>query len=326
MNDSALFIVILASFLDYLIGDPWGWTHPVQIIGWCIDYLTRSGLKLSDQPYLRRIFGVFLGIGIILATIITSYQLIAWTRLIHPALSFTLQVILLASCFAGKSLRNSAEDVLNSLQTGDIQLARNRLKLYVGRDTDYLSEKEILRAVLETISENTTDGVTAPLFYAILGAFLPIGIVPCALGYKASSTLDSMIGYRCEPYLHIGWFSAKLEDYLTLIPCRLTVLILAFLSGKPKQVLRLCWRDAIHDPSPNSGWSECIFASILNVQLGGENYYQGQVKFKPLLGDNLEPITAEKVYYSIDLMRVCFLSFLLLFCYGLFFLEHVPLI
>ena len=173
----------------------------------------------------------------------------------------------------------------------------------MGRDTENLSKAEVLRAVLETVTENATDGVMAPLFYAIVGAFLPIGSVPLALGYKAASTLDSMVGYREPPYTHIGWFSARLEDGLTWVPCRLTVLTLALLSGRLRQVLQICQRDAPQDPSPNAGWSECAYAAVLGVQVGGSNPYKGIVKHKPLLGNATHPITAEVIAQATRLTR-----------------------
>ncbi|MCA1995555.1 MAG: adenosylcobinamide-phosphate synthase CbiB, partial [Coleofasciculus sp. S288] len=174
-----------------------------------------------------------------------------------------------------------------------------------------LDEPDILRAILETVTENATDGVTAPLFYAIVGACLPgVGSVPLALAYKAASTLDSMIGYRREPYKDLGWFSAKLEDTLTWLPCRLTAITLALLSGKPQDVWRLCWRDAPKDLSPNSGWSECAYAAILGVQVGGTNWYQGVAKHKPLLGDPIYPITPTKIYQALQLTQYCCLIWL----------------
>jgi adenosylcobinamide-phosphate synthase len=185
------------------------------------------------------------------------------------------------------------------------------LSQYVGRDTEKLTEPEILRAVLETVTENATDGVTAPLFYAIVGAFFPgVGSVALALAYKAASTLDSMVGYRQEPYTDLGWFSAKLEDVLTWLPCRLTVMTLALLSGRPQKVWYLCQRDAIKDLSPNSGWSECAYAAILGVQVGGTNWYQGIAKDKPLLGEPVNPITVAKIYEALRLTRYCFLLWL----------------
>jgi adenosylcobinamide-phosphate synthase len=143
----------------------------------------------------------------------------------------------------------------------------------------------------------------APLFYALVGALLPVGSVPIALAYKAASTLDSMIGYREAPYTHLGWFSARFEDALTWLPCRLTVLTIALLSGRPRQVWALCRRDAPADPSPNAGWSECAYAAVLGVQLGGRNIYRGQVKEKPLLGDATVPITDDRIDQALALTR-----------------------
>jgi adenosylcobinamide-phosphate synthase len=119
-----------------------------------------------------------------------------------------------------------------------------------------------------------------------------------------------MIGYRRPPYTHIGWFSAKSEDVLTWLPCRLTVLTLALISGQPERVLSICWRDARRDPSPNSGWSECVYGAILGVQLGGKNQYRGQIVEKPLLGDNLNPITVKTVEQALNLTRTCVLLWL----------------
>ncbi|WP_013322915.1 adenosylcobinamide-phosphate synthase CbiB [Gloeothece verrucosa] len=303
--------LLLAATLDYLIGDPWGWLHPVQVMGWWISHLTEVILNYYQKSWLRRLGGVILGLGLIIASGGVGWLIISLSSQINFLLSMGLEIILLASCFAGRSLRKAAEDVLQPLASQEIELARHQLSLYVGRDTDNLSEQEILRAVLETVAENTTDGVTAPLFYAIVGGLLPgIGIVPLTLGYKAASTLDSMIGYHREPYSDIGWFSAQLEDRLTWLPCRLTVLTLALISGKPREVLSICRRDAPVDPSPNSGWSECIYAAILGVQLGGTNIYKGIIKKKPLLGDPISLITPETIDQALKLTRACFIIWL----------------
>jgi adenosylcobinamide-phosphate synthase len=135
-------------------------------------------------------------------------------------------------------------------------------------------------------------------------------VAPLALAYKASSTLDSMVGYRDAPYTYLGWFSARLEDGLTWLPCRLTVMTLALLSGKPLHVWQICRRDAVADPSPNSGWSECVYAAILGVQMGGTNWYGGVAKSKPLLGDAINPITAISIQTALQLTGYCFLLWL----------------
>lgn len=302
-------LLLLAALLDYLVGDPWGWLHPVQIMGWWIQKYSDTALKLCQIGWQRRVAGVFLGLSAIVGSAIAGWFLVWSCTVIFPLLGSIVAVIILASCFAGKSLRVAVQDVLKPLSEGDLTSARSRLSLYVGRDTDSLSESEILRSLLETVAENTVDGVTAPLFYAIVGSFT-VGAVPLALAYKAASTLDSMVGYRREPYNDLGWFSAQLEDRLTWIPCRLTVLTLSLFSGIPLKVLAICRRDGVKDPSPNSGWSEAVYAAILKVQLGGKNTYQGIVKEKPLLGDPLESISIAKIERALALTRYCFLTWL----------------
>ncbi|MEL6928092.1 MAG: adenosylcobinamide-phosphate synthase CbiB [Cyanobacteria bacterium J06600_6] len=302
-------ILLLAAWVDYLVGDPWGWLHPVQVMGWSIQNYTNLALKLNPG-WQRRLAGIFLAQVLIIGSGLAGWLLVLLSNRVHPILGLAVQVIILASCFAGKSLRVAAEDVLVPLYNQDLILARERLSLYVGRDTAELSQAEILRALLETVAENAVDGVTAPLFYAIAGSFLSVGAVPLALGYKAASTLDSMVGYLKEPYVDLGWFSAQLEDYLTWLPCRLTVLTLCLSSGRPWEIWSICRRDGVKDPSPNSGWSEAAYAGILRIQLGGANSYQGVVKNKPLLGNNLESISPEKIEQALNLTRYCFLSWL----------------
>ncbi|MGK7954781.1 MAG: adenosylcobinamide-phosphate synthase CbiB [Crocosphaera sp.] len=319
---ATLIILIFAAIVDYLIGDPWGWLHPVQVMGWVISRYCKFILSIYQGKKQRRWAGVILGVGLIIGSGMVGWGVHLIQYYLDPLLGIFLETILLASCFAGRSLRLAALDVLAPLREENIDLARTKLSQYVGRDTANLSPEEIGRATLETVSENATDGVTAPLFYAIAGALVPgVCSVALALAYKAASTLDSTVGYQQEPFTDIGWFSAKCEDLLTWIPCRLTVLTLAILSGKPKVVLSICRRDAPQDPSPNSGWSECIYAAILGVQLGGKNTYQGMIKEKPLLGDPLNPITLETIEKALTLTRVCFLIWLGLGMFGLWFLS-----
>jgi adenosylcobinamide-phosphate synthase len=307
-------LIFIACLVDYIIGDPIGWLHPVQVIGWVIDLGKKMTIDRFNHPRFSPIqmkcWGIVLGALVMAGTPIVGLLFCLLFAQIHPSLGQLCQIILLSSCLAGKSLRQAAEDVLQNLE--DLTLARKRLSCYVGRDTDDLSEKEILRAVLETVTENGVDGVTAPLFYSILGELLcsPWGGVIGALLYKASSTLDSMIGYKESPFTDLGWFSAKTEDVLTWLPCRLTVFTLGLLSGRPFYVWRICQRDAIYDPSPNSGWSECVYAAILHVRLGGKNRYRGIVKIKPFLGEDLEPITIDKIRQALNLTRTCCLVWL----------------
>ncbi|MGK7918015.1 MAG: cobalamin biosynthesis protein, partial [Prochloraceae cyanobacterium] len=160
-------ILLLAASLDYLIGDPWSLPHPVQLMGWVISRFTQLVIARCLGKLTRRIAGIILGIGLIIGSGFIGYLIVKGATWINPLVGMGIEIILLASCFAGRSLRTAAIDVLEPLTSKDLKTARSRLSLYVGRDTENLCESEILRAVLETVAENTTDGVTAPLFYAI---------------------------------------------------------------------------------------------------------------------------------------------------------------
>lgn len=320
---SPVLTLVIAAFLDYKIGDPQDWLHPVQLMGKAIERYTQLVLTHLKAPLAQKIAGIFLAVGLIFCSGFTSWLAIKMLQIqsipffLGQMGQITLESLLLASCFAGRSLRDAAVDVLHTLQQGDLIQARQRLRRYVGRDTEHLSPEEILRAILETVTENATDGVMSPLFYALIGAvFTPLGSVPVAMAYKAASTLDSMVGYQSDPYTHLGWFSAKLEDILTFVPCRLTVITIAILSGKPISVWQICRRDAIHDPSPNAGWSECAYAATLGVQLGGKNVYRGVTKYKPLLGDPIHEISPAIVELALQLTRRSFLLWLSLFILG----------
>jgi len=321
MSSGNYLILAIAASLDYLIGDPWGWPHPVRGMGWIIYQFVRgivnNPLATEDAYFTKtriithRLAGIVLAIVLVMGSGSLGWIIVQAARFIHPLFGVALESIILASCFAARSLRDAADDVLQPLTQGDLAKARKTLSNYVGRDTENLSSSEILRAVLETVTENATDGVMAPLFYALAGCFIPmVGAAPLALAYKAASTLDSMVCYRAAPYTYIGWFSAKMEDVLTLLPCRLTVLTLALLSGKPGYVLQVCRRDATADPSPNSGWSECAYAAVLGVQVGGINFYRGVAKHKPLLAEAIHPITPERIQQATRLTRNCFLIWL----------------
>lgn len=311
MLDYSQLVLLLAACLDYLIGDPWDWWHPVQGMGWIISQYSHVAFKRLQTALALRLAGIGLGVGLVVGSGLVAWAIALLARTIHPVLGLAVESVLLASCLAGRSLRDAAQDVLTPLQSGNLAEARTRLSHYVGRDTETLTESEILRAVLETVTENATDGVLAPLFYAIVGGFIPgVGSVPLAIAYKAASTLDSMVGYREAPYTDLGWFSAKTDDILTWLPCRLVVFTLALLSGKPALIWQICRRDAPKDPSPNSGWSECAYAAVLGVQVGGLNYYRGVAKQKPLLGDAKEAIAPIHIRQALNLTRVCFLLWL----------------
>ena len=315
-------LLMASALLDFLIGDPWHWPHPVQFMGKAIALYSRIALAKVKAPWLLKLLGIGLAVLLIGGTGLLSWLGLQLLRQRVPFIAWMVEAILLASCFAGRSLRQAAEDVLQPLVSADLSdvraassddvepasllAARERLSMIVGRDTHALSAQEVCRAVLETVSENAVDGVFAPLFFAILGG--PFGLAaPLALAYKAASTLDSMVGYKEAPYTDLGWFSAKFEDALTWVPCRISVLAIALLCGQPARVLRLCRRDAPADPSPNAGWSECAYAAALGVRLGGVNSYRGQIKIKPFLGDEERPITNRAIAQAHQLTRRSFL-------------------
>jgi adenosylcobinamide-phosphate synthase len=336
--------LLLAALLDTLLGDPVTWLHPVQVMGTVIQAYSQAVFALGKRfplpPPIRA--GVERGAGILLFCLVVGGSgLLGWgictaSFLLHWAVGLVTATVLLASCLARRSLADAAADVLTPLSNVPVDLptARLRLSQYVGRDTANLDAAGILRAVLETVTENAIDGVFAPLFYILLGLVLPeivqtwggsdfifnifnlatfspifnpicVG-VGCGLAYKAASTLDSCVGYRKAPYTDLGWCSARCEDGLTWPACRFTVVCLALLSGRPRAVLRLCQRDAPQDPSPNSGWSIGIYAAILKIQLGGMNAYQGQPRPKPLLGEPIEPVSSIKVQAALGLTRRLF--------------------
>jgi adenosylcobinamide-phosphate synthase len=305
----ASIVLVSAACLDFIVGDPWGWPHPVRVMGTFIGGYCKWIWRWVKRPFALRVAGTILALSLVFGCALAAWGMVYLAYQVWIPAGWLVETVLLASCFAGRSLRAAAQEVLQALNKKSIEDARFALSQYVGRDTDELSESEILRAVLETVAENSTDGVMAPVFYAILGLALPgVGSVPLAIAYKAASTLDSMVGYRNEPYADLGWFSAHLDDVLTWLPCRLNVLTLGAISGKLQAVWRLCQKDARRDPSPNSGWSECAYAAILGVQLGGLNSYKGVIKFKPLLGRAYQPITQERIEYALRLTRNCFVA------------------
>ncbi|NEQ44116.1 MAG: cobalamin biosynthesis protein CobD [Leptolyngbya sp. SIOISBB] len=310
--NGSIAVLLLAAMIDFVVGDPWDWLHPVQVMGWSIQHYQAWVFQSISSAWGQRLAGVGLGLGLPLLSGAIAAALVMLAGQIHLALAIAIAAVILASCLAARSLRRAAAEVLTPLRQGDLITARARLGLYVGRDTEQLSEAEILRAVMETISENATDGVMAPLFYGLLGLMIsPAAGAGLAIAYKALSTLDSMIGYQSPPYQDLGWFSARCEDIVTWLPCRLTVVTIALLSRRPRRVWDLCCRDAPADPSPNAGWSECAYAAALGVQLGGVNCYRGEVKHKPLLAEPLQSITMPVIEQGLQLTRWAMGSWLL---------------
>ena len=263
--------------LDLALGDPRWLPHPVQGIGILIRTLERILRKVSSAKWS----GALLVLITLLVTVVISDVTVRWG-------GTAIAVYWIFSCIAVRSLDQHAVRVIEALRSGDLQLARERVAYIVGRDTANLSSAEIVRAVFETVAENMSDGIVAPLcFLAAFG-------VPGMVAYKAVNTMDSMIGYKNDRYFHFGWAAARLDDVCNYIPARITagliVLISALLNLKWKQALAVTLRDARFQPSPNAGYPEAALAGALGVQLGGLNYYFGRPVQKPLLGDPIDEL------------------------------------
>jgi adenosylcobinamide-phosphate synthase len=222
--------------------------------------------------------------------------------LLHPLARDIVSIVLLYTTFAARDLSRHSLNVYRELKMGNLEEAREKVSLLVGRDTDVLDETGIVRATVESVAENTVDGVTAPLLFAFLAG--PLG----AMLYKAVNTLDSTFGYKNERYREFGWASARLDDLANYIPARLTAMIIpvaaVILKLSPLGSLRILLRDGNKHPSPNSGLTEAAVAGALNVQLGGVNYYFGQPALRPTLGDPGRELRKNDILRTNSLMFV----------------------
>ncbi|MGC6482707.1 MAG: adenosylcobinamide-phosphate synthase CbiB [Synechococcus sp.] len=292
--------VLLAAWLDRLLGDPIGWPHPVVVMGWWIQRLRDLAEGWAgDAPLRLRWAGGLITLVLVMGSgcsgwCLEQFALGRWMAGI-AALQASAQVLMvvgLASALAGRSLEQAVMAVISSLQSNDLPMARQRLQWIVGRDTAPLDQDEIQRAVAETAAENSVDGLFAPLFWMLAGVVIWQGEAgwpgPLALAwaFKASSTLDSMLGYRRERLRWLGTAGARLDDLLVWLPCRLVMLTLPLVSQPwPKWwgLVQAAERDGAPDPSPNAGRAEAIYAHCVGVRLGGRNRYGDSWVEKPLL-------------------------------------------
>jgi len=263
--------------LDVLVGDPRWLPHPVRGVGLLISGLERGLRKL---PY-EKIAGCILVFAVLFIVVMVTTVTLHWAGSL-PA------VYWIFSCLALRNLDDESNKVIAALRSGDLHKARTLVQYLVGRDTHDLSERDVTRAVFETVAENMSDAVVAPLFYlAILG-------VPGMVAYKAVNTMDSMMGYKTERYIRFGWAAARLDDVANYIPARITagliVVSAALVRLRWRSAIRAVLRDAHLQPSPNAGYPEAALAGALGVRLGGLNYYFGQAVQKPFLGDPIEDL------------------------------------
>lgn len=305
-----LLAITLAIFIDLIIGDPPSWPHPVKWIGSFIAFLN----KKWNQGNHRRLKGIIMLCSVLLVTIVITFGITYLLYDLHPLLGMIGEAIIIATTIAQKGLKDAGLEVYEPLIKSDFPLAREKLSYIVGRDTENLNESEIVRGTVETIAENTSDGITAPLFWAFIGG------APLAMAYRAINTCDSMVGYRNPKYEHFGWASARLDDVVNWIPSRITGFFM-LLTKKPIYMNRkMAWQvfltDARKHPSPNSGWCEAAVAVILGVQLGGLNYYKGIESDRARMGKAFEELRADHINKTIEIMNVSVLYFLLFLWLG----------
>jgi len=289
-------IILIGFILDLIFGDPRSLLHPVVVIGRVINFLEKILYKY------KKIGGVMLNLIVVGLTIGVTYLVSSYLEIIEIYLIYTI--------FATRSLALEGMKVLNILKKKDMQLARKELSYLVSRDTNYMQEKDIIRSVMETISENIVDGIISPLFFMAVGYLIapltPLGVA-FAMGYKAINTLDSMVGYKNEKYKDFGYFSARVDDVANFIPARLTGILLIpvsaiFLRYDFKNSWKVFFRDRCNHASPNSAQSESAIAGALGVQFGGTTSYFGKMAQKPTIGDKIKEFELSDIKKNIKLM------------------------
>lgn len=292
-----LISTILAVLLDFIIGDPYSFPHPVKLMGRIISFEEKFTRKITGSKKGLKLSGFIIVIVNILLGFTVPYILLKSIKQ-YKILYMIVNTYLIYTCIAARCLHSEAMKVSKALDIG-IEEARARLSYIVGRETKNLSEEEIIRATVETVAENTSDGVIAPLFYIIL-----LG-VPGGLAYKFINTMDSMLGYMNEKYINLGYFPAKVDDIFNYIPSRLTGILMCLGSlGKfsIKDGFRIMIRDRKNHKSPNCAYPEGAVAGLLGVQLGGNNYYHGKLVEKPTIGDRIRDIIKADIERTIEIM------------------------
>ena len=284
----------LGFLLDLLLGDPHWLYHPVRLVGHLISSLERL---------LRRVFpktekgelaaGVFLLLLVPGITASAALCLLFLAGRVHPFARLFVETVMCYQLLATKSLKDETMKVYHALKAGDVEGARHAVSMVVGRDTAVLDDIGITKAAVETVAENTSDGVLAPLL------FLAVGGAPLGYFYKAVNTMDSMVGYKNERYLYFGRAAAKFDDILNYIPARLSALLMVCAGGllgmDAGHAFRICLRDRYNHSSPNSAHTEAAAAGALHIQLAGNAYYFGKLYEKPTLGDPDRPVEYEDI-------------------------------
>ena len=306
-----LLLPLLAGFgIDCLLGDPHGLPHPVVLIGKTISALERVLRKMFPKtPRGERAAGAVLwGIVSVLAAAI----ILCACEKVSPWLRLAVESVMCWQILAARSLRDESMKVYRELEHGSIESSRRAVSMIVGRDTAALDDAGVTRAAVETIAENTSDGVVAPLLY------LAVGGAPLGFFYKAVNTMDSMLGYVEPPYKNIGFVSAKADDIANYLPARLSALLMLAAGGILRMDAKNGWkifrRDRYQHASPNSAQTESVCAGLLGVRLAGDAWYHGVLHKKEHIGDALRPITHEDIPRTCRLMYATTVLALLLGC------------
>ena len=271
--------ILIGWTADKLLGDPERLPHPVVLFG----KLIAAGERHLNHGKRRRMKGAALAVTLIAATFGATAGLIALAGMASPALRTAVEAVMTFYCLAGTTLIREVKGVFAALDVSTEQ-GRKQVARIVGRDTSQLTDNEIRKAALETLAENLSDGVIAPMFWLLL-----LG-VPGMAAYKMINTLDSMIGYRTERYKRFGTAAARIDDAANYIPARLTALLMIAVAGKP-ELLKFVARNGKRHASPNSGYPEAALAGILNCRFGGGHYYFNEYFDKPFIGDNDRQLT-----------------------------------
>ncbi len=291
--------LILAVMLDLLIGDPYWFPHPVIYMGKLISKLEKLGRKLCKTHKQIKAFGGIIVIIVAFSSFVVPFIILQISKEVFWVYHI-LNIILLWTTIATRCLHKEGKKVYDSLAKNDIEDARIKISYLVGRDTKTLSEYEIVRADVETIAENTADGVVAPIFYAMLGG------APLAMMYKGINTMDSMLGYMNKKYKHIGFFPAKTDDVFNFIPARITGFLICLaapmVGGSIAESIKVMIRDRKNHKSPNCAYPEGAAAGAMRVQLGGTNVYFGETMYKPTIGNKIKDLGKEHIIDTIKLM------------------------
>ena len=299
---------------DFLFGDPVWLYHPVRVIGNLISFGEKILRKWTgkDSPGKELAAGTILWFLVAGVSFTIPFMVLWVAHRIHPVLRFVIESFWCYQILAARCLVKESGKVYDRLKENDLPGARKAVSMIVGRDTENLTYEGVTKAAVETVAENTSDGVTAPLLFLILGG-APLGFL-----YKAVNTMDSMLGYKNEKYLYFGRFPAKMDDVFNYIPARLTALFMtgaAFLTGMDgKNAWKIWRRDRRKHASPNSAQTESVCAGALRVRLAGDAVYFGKLHKKEYLGDALRPIEAEDIRRAGKLMYVT--AFLMLLVFG----------